>query len=253
MKKHTSKIVSILIIIIAIISMGLTTYGHSGRTDANGGHRDNKNQSGLGNYHYHCGGHPAHLHKNGVCPYSSKSSSSKKKKSSSKSSTTKKSTKTTSSNTNKPKTTNVNVKAIKINEEIEEIEVGDSQILTVEVTPDNATNKNVEWASSDEDIAEVTSSGKVIAKKTGLVNITATSNNGKKSTIQLSVKEDEKLEPTPIMTTTLTNANNTTSNNTINNTSVDNPEDTNPLGTIIGLGILCGGGYLGYKKYKKSK
>ena len=23
-----------------------------------------------GSYHYHCGGHPAHLHPNGVCPYS---------------------------------------------------------------------------------------------------------------------------------------------------------------------------------------
>ena len=42
---------------------------HSGRTDSNGGHRDNKNASGLGSYHYHCGGHPAHLHTNGVCPY----------------------------------------------------------------------------------------------------------------------------------------------------------------------------------------
>lgn len=29
---------------------------HSGRTDANGGHRDNKNKSGLGSYHYHCSG-----------------------------------------------------------------------------------------------------------------------------------------------------------------------------------------------------
>ena len=44
-------------------------YAHSGRTDANGGHRDNNNKSGLGSYHYHCGGHPAHLHTNGACPY----------------------------------------------------------------------------------------------------------------------------------------------------------------------------------------
>ncbi len=43
---------------------------HGGRTDSNGGHRDNKNASGLGSYHYHCGGHPAHLHTDGVCPYS---------------------------------------------------------------------------------------------------------------------------------------------------------------------------------------
>lgn len=46
------------------------TLAHSGRTDSSGGHKDNKNKSGLGSYHYHCGGHPAHLHTNG-CPYSS--------------------------------------------------------------------------------------------------------------------------------------------------------------------------------------
>ena len=46
-----------------------TAFAHSGRTDSSGGHHDNKNKSGLGSYHYHCGGHPAHLHENGVCPY----------------------------------------------------------------------------------------------------------------------------------------------------------------------------------------
>lgn len=45
------------------------SFAHSGRTDASGGHRDNKNVSGLGYYHYHCGGNPPHLHTNGVCPY----------------------------------------------------------------------------------------------------------------------------------------------------------------------------------------
>lgn len=48
-----------------------TVQAHSGRTDASGGHHDNKNASGLGSYHYHCGGYPAHLHEGGVCPYSS--------------------------------------------------------------------------------------------------------------------------------------------------------------------------------------
>lgn len=47
---------------------------HQGRTDANGGHHDYKNKSGLGSYHYHCGGNPAHLHPNGVCPYAGGSS-----------------------------------------------------------------------------------------------------------------------------------------------------------------------------------
>ena len=49
----------------------LVAEAHSGRTDSHGGHRDNKNKSGLGSYHYHCGGYPAHLHTNGVCPYQS--------------------------------------------------------------------------------------------------------------------------------------------------------------------------------------
>ena len=61
-------------LIVALLFTGVA-YGHSGNTDSNGGHRDNKNVSGLGHYHYHCGGHPPHLHPNGVCPYSSSGSS----------------------------------------------------------------------------------------------------------------------------------------------------------------------------------
>lgn len=72
MKKNIVKIISTL---LALSMCSITSFAHSGRTDANGGHRDNKNKSGLGYYHYHCGGHPPHLHPNGVCPYSSSSSS----------------------------------------------------------------------------------------------------------------------------------------------------------------------------------
>lgn len=39
----------------------LEAEAHCGRTYANSGHCDN--------YHYYCGGYPAHLHTNGVCPY----------------------------------------------------------------------------------------------------------------------------------------------------------------------------------------
>lgn len=48
---------------VAIISLGFIASAHSGRTDGSGGHRDTRNVSGLGR------GYPAHLHKNGVCPY----------------------------------------------------------------------------------------------------------------------------------------------------------------------------------------
>lgn len=59
------------ITVIPAAPFTLEAEAHSGRTDSNGGHRDNKNKSGLGSYHYHCGGYPAHLHPDGVCPYAS--------------------------------------------------------------------------------------------------------------------------------------------------------------------------------------
>ena len=76
MKKTTIK--KIAISVLLALAMILTAYAHSGRTDSNGGHKDNKNVSGLGSYHYHCGGYPAHLHPNGVCPYTSNNTSTSK-------------------------------------------------------------------------------------------------------------------------------------------------------------------------------
>ena len=61
------KIITLSLICCLLLT---TVFAHSGRTDSSGGHRDNKNVSGLGYYHYHCGGNPPHLHSNGVCPYS---------------------------------------------------------------------------------------------------------------------------------------------------------------------------------------
>ncbi|SMB88791.1 hypothetical protein SAMN00017405_0526 [Desulfonispora thiosulfatigenes DSM 11270] len=67
MKKRIFSIVLVFLLLLTSPSLG-----HSGRTDAQGGHKDNKNKSGLGSYHYHCGGYPAHLHSGGICPYSSR-------------------------------------------------------------------------------------------------------------------------------------------------------------------------------------
>ncbi len=83
--KHFKKIAIMFMCLVLLLPYNAAA--HSGRTDSSGGHRDNKNVSGLGSYHYHCGGYPAHLHKNGVCPYSS---SAKTSSSSSSSSYTKK-------------------------------------------------------------------------------------------------------------------------------------------------------------------
>ena len=66
----------LLYLLGALLYLTASASAHSGRTDSQGGHRDNRNVSGLGSYHYHCGGYPAHLHKNGRCPYRSATTSS---------------------------------------------------------------------------------------------------------------------------------------------------------------------------------
>ncbi len=237
MRKNKKKIISILLIILSIISIGVNVYAHSGRTDSSGGHKDNNNKSGLGSYHYHCGGHPAHLHTNGICPYSSSSSASRSSTSSSSSS----STKTTST-----VPTAIAVIDIKINENVTNMEEGESKKLTTTITPDNATDKNIMWKSSDESIATVNTTGEVTAKKYGTVDITATSANGKTSTIKINIKESPKTENSAIINTSSTNKNN------ITNTTTNSNEDSNPLGGFLTLGLLGGGSYLGYKKYKKA-
>jgi hypothetical protein len=77
--KFIKKLFIVTMCISLLLANSNMSFAHSGRTDSSGGHHDYRNVSGLGSYHYHCGGNPAHLHKNGVCPYSSaaKSSSSK--------------------------------------------------------------------------------------------------------------------------------------------------------------------------------
>ena len=60
------KLRKITAILLSVMISAGSVYAHPGRTDSNGGHHDYKNKSGLGSYHYHCGGYPAHLHPNGV-------------------------------------------------------------------------------------------------------------------------------------------------------------------------------------------
>ena len=195
MKKDKKKIIVMFLIIITVIFVEIEGFAHSGRTDSNGGHKDNKNKSGLGSYHYHCGGHPAHLHTNGICPYSSSSSSSVSSKSSSST------TGTTSINTVTENTATIDVTEIKINENIKSLELGKSKTLTVTIIPSNATDKNITWKSSNETIATVSTTGDVLAKNPGNVEITATSANGKTSTIKISIEEETKVENNDIIKT----------------------------------------------------
>lgn len=60
-----NKTVVVVVSVLFMLLLAITSFAHSGMTDANGGHWDNNKNE----YHYHCGGNPAHKHKGGVCPY----------------------------------------------------------------------------------------------------------------------------------------------------------------------------------------
>ena len=230
------KKILIMLIILFLSCMGMNLYAHSGRTDANGGHRDNKNVSGLGPYHYHCGGHPAHLHTNGVCPYSSNVGTSSK------------------SDTTSTVPTTVSPTKIKINEDIKSIKVGESKNLTATIEPSNATDRSISWKSSNESIATISSAGQLVAKKSGVITVTASTSNGKTNTIMIDVRERKE-------DIVKASTNSTTNTNTISDiNSVGKTKEINPLVVIMTLllgnmtlGILGVGGYLGYKKLKKGK
>ena len=81
-----------------------------------------------------------------------------------------------------------NVESVSLDKTSITLTEGDSETLTATVYPDNATNKNVSWKSSDESVATV-SNGVVTAIKAGTATITVTTENGSKTaTCQVTVK-----------------------------------------------------------------
>lgn len=85
------------------------------------------------------------------------------------------------------------VNSIKLNKETLDLTVGSSESLIATITPENATNKVIQWTSSDPEIASVDSNGNVIGKKTGKVTITATTTDGSNlsASVEVTVKEAE--------------------------------------------------------------
>ena len=83
----------------------------------------------------------------------------------------------------------VPVSQITLNKAEASISVGNSETLTATVAPENATNKALTWASSDEDVATVAPDGTVTAVKAGAATITATAadGSGKSATCTVTV------------------------------------------------------------------
>lgn len=139
-----------LITLSIIFSCMTNVYAHQGRTDSNGGHRDNRNASGLGSYHYHCGGHPAHLHTNG-CPYEAKDS-------------------------------------IDISNAPSVLKIGESMKVDCSVTSARSSTQN--WTSSDSSVVSVRYDGTLKANNVGQATITVKSyNNSKSFSVEVAPKK----------------------------------------------------------------
>lgn len=154
------KVRKYLMIVICIIIFPITAFAHSGRTDANGGHHDYQNKSGLGSYHYHHGMGP-HLHPGGVCPYGGGSSS------------------TSSTTTSKPNP------SISIVSAPSELNVGDNAGL--EYSVDNATGSTSSVVSSDESVVKVNADKTLTAVGEGTATITI-SGSGASEAFTVAVK-----------------------------------------------------------------
>ncbi len=89
----------------------------------------------------------------------------------------------------------VAVTGVSVNPTTAEIKVGQTQQLTASVEPVDATNQNVTWTSSDDNVATVDASGLVSAVAAGNAVITVTTQDGNKTaTCNVSVSDDTSVE-----------------------------------------------------------
>lgn len=79
------------------------------------------------------------------------------------------------------------VTSVTLNKYTLNLKVGKTGKLSATVLPDSAANKSITWSSSKTDVASVSSSGTVNAKKAGTAVITATATNGKSASCTVTV------------------------------------------------------------------
>lgn len=161
------KISILLIVLVCLLSFPVSIFGHSGRTDSSGGHHDYKNKSGLGSYHYHCGGNPPHLHEGGVCPYGGGNAA-----------TSDGTTKSASAYT--PPSPSITVRNYP-----SQLNVGDSS--GIEYSIDNATDSESSVTSSNENVVRVNGDKTLTAVGEGVATITV-SGSGVSRTFDVTVK-----------------------------------------------------------------
>ena len=89
----------------------------------------------------------------------------------------------------------VNVTEVSLSQSELTLNVNESVTLTATVSPENASNKNVSWTSSDETVATVDTNGLVKALKEGTATITVKTEDGEKTaTCSVTVTSMVKLD-----------------------------------------------------------
>ncbi len=87
---------------------------------------------------------------------------------------------------------NVKVTGVSLDKTSAELKINESLGLKASISPADATNKDVTWATSDEKIAKVDENGKVTAAGAGKVTITVTTKDGGfKATCEVTVRNEE--------------------------------------------------------------
>ncbi len=152
MKRRANKLLAVSVAIVFLVLIAPSGFAHSGRTDASGGHRDTRNASGLGSYHYHHG-YSAHLHPGGYCPY-----------------------------------TDVFPTGVRLSTEKTTLGMDEKAEIVAAVSPSNACSTSVSWSSSDSSVVRV-SGGRITAVGFGTATVTATTFNDKRASIKITVHE----------------------------------------------------------------
>lgn len=200
------RIIAFLCAAILCCVVAIPAFAHGGRTDSSGGHKDNQNVSGLGGYHYHCGGNPPHLHTNGVCPYSGGGSSSTSSSYSSSSGWDSDDDYVDWHDTFyyagddnydgdfdgywwEEEEKEIDVVGIDLySTEGNTVKVGDTIKLKYDIFPLNASDQSVTWKVSNKNKASIQVGGYLTAKKPGTVTVSVTSENGYSDEIEIKVK-----------------------------------------------------------------
>lgn len=86
---------------------------------------------------------------------------------------------------------------VSLNKKDTALKIGETTTLTVTITPENATNRNVSWSSSDEKIATV-KDGVITAVAEGKAAITVTTEDGDKTAVCNVTVSGEKPEVIPV-------------------------------------------------------